>query len=78
MLRDELRQALTTEGVRKVDRWTARYRLASVSWPTAPFDPFFNVNTAGDLAEAERLVAADDPAETPAVVGARDRCVGPA
>lgn len=58
-LRDELRQALTSEGIRKVDRWTARYRLAAVSWPTAPFDPFFNVNTTDDLAEAERLAALD-------------------
>ena len=56
-LRDELRQALISEGVRKVDRWTARYRLAAVSWPTVPFDPFFNINTTDDLAEAERLVA---------------------
>jgi molybdopterin-guanine dinucleotide biosynthesis protein A len=58
-LRDELRQALTSDGIRKVDRWTARYRLAAVSWPTAPFDPFFNINTTDDLAEAERLVALD-------------------
>lgn len=58
-LRDELRQALISEGVRKVDRWTARYRLAAVSWPTAPFNPFFNINTTDDLAEAERLVALD-------------------
>lgn len=62
-LRDELRQALTSEGLRKVDLWTARYRLATVSWPTAPFDPFFNINTADDLAEAERLVALDDDAD---------------
>lgn len=61
-LRDELRQALTSEGIRKVDRWTARYRLAAVSWPTAPFDPFFNINTADDLAEAERLAVLDAPA----------------
>ncbi|MGA2794210.1 MAG: molybdenum cofactor guanylyltransferase MobA, partial [Roseiarcus sp.] len=47
------------EGCRKVDRWTARYRLATVAWPAAPFDPFFNVNTPEDLAEAERLAALD-------------------
>jgi len=56
-LRDELRRALVVENCRKVDRWTARYRLATVAWPTAPFDPFFNVNTPEDLAEAERLAA---------------------
>jgi molybdopterin-guanine dinucleotide biosynthesis protein A len=58
-LRDELRQALTAEGIRKVDRWTARYRLAAVSWPVEPFDPFFNINTTDDLTEAERLAALD-------------------
>jgi molybdopterin-guanine dinucleotide biosynthesis protein A len=54
-LRDELRCALVDEGMRKIDRWTARYRLATVSWPTKPVDPFFNANTMEDLAEAERL-----------------------
>jgi molybdopterin-guanine dinucleotide biosynthesis protein A len=54
-LREELRDALVGEGVRKIDRWTARYRLAAVSWPVEPADPFFNANTVEDLAEAERL-----------------------
>jgi molybdopterin-guanine dinucleotide biosynthesis protein A len=54
-LREELRDALVGEGVRKIDRWTARYRLATVSWPVEPADPFFNANTVEDLAEAERL-----------------------
>lgn len=56
-LRDELRHALTNEGLRKIDRWTARQRLATVSWPVEPVDPFFNANTVEDLAEAERLAA---------------------
>jgi molybdopterin-guanine dinucleotide biosynthesis protein A len=58
-LRDELRQALVIEDVRKIDRWTARYRLATVNWPTEPLDPFFNANTVEDIAEAERLAAID-------------------
>ncbi|TPI53923.1 molybdenum cofactor guanylyltransferase MobA [Mesorhizobium sp. B2-4-4] len=56
-LRDELRHALTNEGLRKIDRWTTRYGLATVSWPAEPVDPFFNANTVEDLAEAERLAA---------------------
>jgi molybdenum cofactor guanylyltransferase len=47
------------EEVRKIDRWTARYKLATVSWPTVPLDPFFNANTVADIAEAERLAALD-------------------
>ena len=58
-LREELRHALVIEDIRKIDRWTARYRLATVSWPTEPLDPFFNANTVDDLAEAERLAALD-------------------
>jgi molybdopterin-guanine dinucleotide biosynthesis protein A len=58
-LRDELRHALVVEDVRKIDRWTARYRLATVAWPAEPLDPFFNANTIDDIAEAERLAALD-------------------
>lgn len=56
-LRDDLRRALVEEDLRKVSRWMARHRLATVSWPTEPVDPFFNANTPDDLAEAERLIA---------------------
>jgi molybdenum cofactor guanylyltransferase len=58
-LREELRHALMVEDIRKVGRWTARYRLATVTWPTEPLDPFFNANTVDDLAEAERLAELD-------------------
>ena len=30
--------------MRKIDAWTARYRLATVEFPAAPVDPFFNAN----------------------------------
>jgi molybdopterin-guanine dinucleotide biosynthesis protein A len=59
-LREQLRHALVVEDVRKIDRWTARYRLATVAWPVTPLDPFFNANTMDDIAEAERLAALDD------------------
>jgi molybdenum cofactor guanylyltransferase len=58
-LREELRHALVVEDIRKIDRWTARYRLATVTWPAEPLDPFFNANTMDDIAEAERLAALD-------------------
>ena len=58
-LRDELRDALVKEDIRKIDRWTARYPLATVTWPTTPVDPFFNANTVDDIAEADRLAALD-------------------
>lgn len=55
-LADDLRRAMVDEGIRKVDVWTARYRLAVVDFPTTPLDPFFNTNRPEDLAEAERLL----------------------
>ncbi len=58
-LRGELRHALVEEDIRKIDRWTARYPLATVSWPVTPVDPFFNANTIDDIAEADRLAALD-------------------
>ena len=58
-LREQLRHALVVEDVRKIDRWTARYRLATVTWPVQPLDPFFNANTMDDIAEADRLAALD-------------------
>ena len=58
-LRNDLRHALVVEDIRKIDRWTARYKLATVVWPDKPLDPFFNANTIEDIAEAERLAALD-------------------
>ncbi len=55
-LREELRHALVAEGVRKVDVWTARYRLATVDFPAGEVDPFFNANRPEDLAAAEALL----------------------
>ena len=52
-----LRHALEVEGIRKIDIWTARHRLAVVEFPAQLVDPFFNVNCLADLAEAERLLA---------------------
>ena len=55
-LREELRQAVASEGIRKVDVWTARYRLATVDFPVSPIDPFFNANRPDDLDRAAALL----------------------
>jgi molybdopterin-guanine dinucleotide biosynthesis protein A len=56
-LRDELRRALVDETIRKVDVWTARYRLATVPFPeVAGIDPFFNANRPEDLERAASLL----------------------
>ena len=56
-LRDDLRRALIEEGLHKIEVWTARHGVAIADWPAAPVDPFFNVNTPEDAAEATRLAA---------------------
>ena len=55
-LADALRRAMVEEDMRKVDRWTARYRLAVIDVAADPVDPFFNANAPADLDEAERLL----------------------
>ena len=55
-LRDDLRAALAS-GLRKVDQWTAGYRLVEVEFLAVPVDPFFNANRPEDLEEAERLAS---------------------
>jgi molybdopterin-guanine dinucleotide biosynthesis protein A len=55
-LRDALRRALVEEGVRKVDVFTARYKLATVDFPVGEIDPFFNTNSPDDLETAEGLL----------------------
>ena len=60
-LRDDLRAALCQDGVRKIEAWTARHGVAIAQWPATPVDPFFNVNTPDDAAQAERLAALHPP-----------------
>ena len=52
-LREDLRAALI-RGTRKVDDWLDAHLAAYAEWSALPIDPFFNVNTPDDLAEAER------------------------
>jgi len=58
-LREELRHAVVDEGVRKVDAWTTRYRLATVGFPAAAggVDPFFNANRPEDFERAAALLS---------------------
>jgi molybdopterin-guanine dinucleotide biosynthesis protein A len=48
---------LVEEGLHKIEIWTACHGVALAHWPTTPVDPFFNVNTPADAAEAERIAA---------------------
>ena len=52
----ELRAALIDEGLRKVDVWTSRYKLARAEFDAANGDPFFNINRPEDLDAAADIV----------------------
>jgi len=54
-LRADLRKALVEQDLRKIEVWTARHGIAVADWPVEPIDPFFNINTPEDAAEAERI-----------------------
>jgi molybdopterin-guanine dinucleotide biosynthesis protein A len=56
-LREDLRKALTVEGLRKIEIWTERHRVALAEWPDQPFDHFFNTNRPEDLVKAEEIAA---------------------
>jgi molybdopterin-guanine dinucleotide biosynthesis protein A len=57
-LREDLRRAVVEDGIRKVDKWTARHRLVTVAFSDRPVDPFFNANRPEDLEAAARLLDA--------------------
>ena len=59
-LRADLRRALVDEGLRKIEVWTARHGVALAEWPAEPVDPFFNVNTPEDAAQAQRFAALEE------------------
>ena len=54
-LRADLRRALVDEGLHKIEIWTARHGIAIAEWPDQPVDPFFNVNTPEDRAQADEV-----------------------
>ena len=55
-LRDDLRRAVVDQAIHKVDLWTARHQLTTVSFPMQPVDPFFNANRPEDLEAAAALL----------------------
>ncbi|OAN44789.1 molybdenum cofactor guanylyltransferase [Paramagnetospirillum marisnigri] len=60
-----LRAAVVGEDMRKIDAWTARYKVAHIRWQPKPVDPFFNVNTPEDVVRLRLLLDGSFPAEPP-------------
>lgn len=55
-LADELRRAVVDHGLRKVEAFADRHKVARVEWPQLPYDPFFNANTPEDVARLGSLL----------------------
>lgn len=53
----ELLPAYVSSGRRSLKGFAETIGAVAVAWPAEPFDPFANINTAVDLAEAERRIA---------------------
>jgi len=60
-LAERLRHAVTVEGLRRVDAWTASLSVGVADWPIHPYDPFFNVNRPEDLGQAEAIMSEFSP-----------------
>ena len=60
-LADRLERAIRDDGLFRVKDWTNLVNAKPVEWPITPYDPFFNINTPQDLAEAARIAAEFDP-----------------
>lgn len=54
---NDLRTALVKNAVRKIDRFTAKYKIAHVDFTGTDLDPFLNINTPEDLVRAIQLLA---------------------
>jgi len=46
---------IESEGLRRVQDFASKAKAGKVVWSAVPHDPFFNINTAEDLAEAEMI-----------------------
>ena len=58
-IRADLRDQLVNQDVRKIDRFTANYKVVDCDFAGIP-DPFFNINSPADQAEAERALGLED------------------
>jgi len=57
LLADDLEKNIHS-GVRKIVLWADKHSAKTVLFPSSEYDPFFNINTQGDLEEAQRRIKA--------------------
>lgn len=57
VLLPQLIEILNCPRLPRLQDWASQACAATVEWPERPYDPFFNVNTPEELAEANRIAA---------------------
>ncbi len=60
-LLEELEVAIHDAGLVRVKDWAKSCGASVVDWPDEAYDPFFNVNTPEELAEAQRIMVEFNP-----------------
>tara|TARA_Y100001960_G_scaffold289225_1_gene328915 strand:- start:1266 stop:1937 length:672 start_codon:yes stop_codon:yes gene_type:complete len=55
--RNQLRDALLNQGIKKIDLFTKSLPLAIAEFSVDPFDPFTNINTPADLISTNKILA---------------------
>ena len=55
-LRHDLHRAVTEQSMRRLGDWIQLHGCAEAAWIADPVDPFFNINTPEELAQAEDLL----------------------
>ncbi len=55
-LRQDLHRAIAKEGTRRLGGWAILHGYAEAAWSAEPVDPFFNINTPEELAQAKALL----------------------
>jgi molybdenum cofactor guanylyltransferase len=58
-LAEPLGRLIMQDGLRRVQDFVAQCKAEKVVWAALPHDPFFNINTPDDLAEAEMIVGGE-------------------
>lgn len=53
----DIERAMDAPQLPRLQDWVRMCDASVVEWRCEPYDPFFNVNTPGELAEAERIAA---------------------
>ena len=48
------------KGVRKIDAFTANFKVSYEEWDIKKYDPFFNINNREDLNIAKKLIIIND------------------